>query len=234
MRSSPRPPSGLIRMKIILLWLVMLGAGGCMNGSGHEIQEHELYAPVPQSLIMVVGDSLSSGYGMARHEGWVALLQERLAQERLARQQRLYRIMNVSRNGATTFVGRRQLSGHLELYRPDIVIIALGGNDALLRLPLEQVHDNLDTMLAEVYAGHARAVLVALELPEKLGRDYARGFSAIYARLAKKYETPLVRHVLDGVYGHRGLMQADGVHPNMQAQAKMLDNIWPALKILLN
>lgn len=210
-----------------MLLMMALLIASC--ASREEVDEPVVYIPAAERLVMVVGDSLSNGHGIERHEGWVALLQERLAHRRQG-----FQVVNFSLNGATSFVGRSRIRDQLELNRPDIVIVALGGNDAILRLPLEKVKDNLDAILAELQSRNIKTLLVGLRIPEKYDRLYAEAFAVMYVTLADKYGVVLVPHLMEGVLGIEQYMQRDGVHPNMLAQPRMLENVWPRLERLLD
>lgn len=185
--------------------------------------------PADERLVMVVGDSLSNGHGMERHEGWVALLQERLASRN-----EVFRVENFSMNGVTTFVGRSRIRAQLELYRPYIAIVALGGNDAILRMPAEKVRGNLESMLAELQAHDVRTLLAGVRIPDSYDEQYATGFADMYGELAGKYRVNLVPDLMEGVFGVERYMQPDGIHPNAQAQPRMLENVWPQLKSMLD
>jgi acyl-CoA thioesterase-1 len=178
--------------------------------------------------MLVVGDSLSAGYGVAVNATWVALLERRLANEGYG-----YRVVNASISGDTTGGALNRLPRALELHRPAIVILELGGNDGLRGLPLKQVRANFETMLTQVRAAGARPVLIGMRMPTNYGPDYTEGFYKLYGELAKKYDAPHVDFFLDKVALDPSLMQADGIHPTAKAQPILLDNVWPVLKPLL-
>lgn len=179
-------------------------------------------------VILVVGDSLSAGYGMSADAAWVALLQRRLTAQGYE-----HRVVNASVTGETTGGARGRLPRALKLHKPAVVILELGGNDGLRGLPLRQVRDNLEAMIAQTHAAGARVVLLGMHMPPNYGSAYAAQFHAMYRELAARHRTPLVDFFLDGVALDENLMQEDGVHPNAAAQPRLLDNVWPALASVL-
>jgi acyl-CoA thioesterase I len=186
---------------------------------------HAATAPGP---ILVLGDSLSAGYGVKVDATWVALLQRRLAAQGYG-----YRVVNASVSGETTGGARARLPRALELHKPSIVVLELGGNDGLRGLPVKQVRDNFQAMIEQSRKAGAQVVLVGMRMPPNYGTEYADSFHALYGELAQKYQLPLVDFFLDGVALDDNLMQADGIHPTAAAQPKLLDNLWPALAKVL-
>jgi acyl-CoA thioesterase-1 len=185
----------------------------------------------PRGPLLVVGDSLSAEYGLARDSGWVSLLRQRIARDKIA-----VEVVNASISGDTTSGGRSRLPALLAQHKPGVVVIELGGNDALRGLPLSMTQDNLRAMTQAAKAAGARVLLVGMQLPPNYGRKYAQDFAALFAGVAKAEGAALVPFFLAGVAdGPEAdkLFQADRIHPNEQAQARMLDNVWPALKPLL-
>ena len=185
-------------------------------------------SPAQQPVVLVVGDSLSAGYGVAVDSTWVALLQKRLAAQGYG-----YRVVNASVSGDTTGAARTRLPRALELHHPAIVILELGGNDGLRGLPLRQVRENFQFLIERSRAAGAQVVLIGMCMPPNYGAAYAEGFHALYGELARGYGTPLVGFFLDGVALDENLMQADGIHPTADAQPRLLDNLWPALQQVL-
>jgi acyl-CoA thioesterase-1 len=186
-------------------------------------------ASVP--VVLVVGDSLSAEYGLKRGTGWVALLEGRLAAEKIPA-----RVVNASISGDTTSGGRSRLGPLLKQHKPTHVLIELGANDALRGLPLSGTEDNLAQMVQASQKAGAKVLLVGMEVPPNYGTDYTERFGAIYPRLARKYRTGLVPFLLQGVADvpdARAMFQGDGIHPRQEAHPRMLDNIWPELKKLL-
>jgi acyl-CoA thioesterase-1 len=181
-----------------------------------------------ERTVMVFGDSLSAAYGLATSQGWVSLLGERIARERLD-----WRVVNASISGETTAGGLRRLPEDLKRHRPSLVVIALGANDGLRGQPVAAARTNLETMIRLVRASHAEPVLVGLMIPPNYGIEYAREFRELYPRLAKQARVPLVPFLLDGVAQDRELFQADQLHPTATAQPLILGNVWPVIVPLL-
>lgn len=182
----------------------------------------------PSGVILVLGDSLSSAYGMDVKDGWVQLLQDRLDGDRAG-----YRVVNASISGDTTNGGVTRLPSELEKHSPDIVVVELGGNDGLRGLPLEVTRENLASIIAKSQTAGARVLLVGMRLPPNLGPAYTDAFHALYGELAERYDTARVPFFLEGVGGVDGMMQPDGIHPRAEAQPRLLKNLWPHLKPLL-
>jgi acyl-CoA thioesterase-1 len=182
-------------------------------------------------VILVVGDSLSAEYGLKRGAGWVALLEQRLAREKIAA-----RVVNASISGDTTSGGRSRLPALLAQHKPSHVVIELGGNDALRGLPLAMTDDNLSQMVDAARKAGARVLLVGMQVPPNYGSDYARRFSELFAKVARRHQAALVPFLLEGVADGPDpmkLFQADRIHPKEEAQPRMLENVWPELKKLL-
>lgn len=182
-------------------------------------------------VILVVGDSLSAEYGLKRGTGWVALLEARLAREKVAA-----KVVNASISGDTTSGGRARLPALLAQHKPTHVVIELGGNDALRGLPLSGTEDNLAQMAQAAQKAGARVLLVGMQVPPNYGTDYTNRFTAVFTQVAKKHRTGLVPFLLEGVADvpdARALFQADGIHPRAEAQPRMLENVWPELRKLL-
>ncbi len=178
--------------------------------------------------VLVVGDSLSAEYGLARGSGWVALLEQRLQRERVGAT-----LVNASISGDTTSGGRTRLPSLLDQHKPTHVIIELGSNDALRGLPLAMTRDNLSVMVRAVRDTGAQALLVGNRMPPNYGRSYTQEFESMFTALAKAEGAALVPFMLAGVADSPnapGLFQDDGLHPNAQAQAIIFDNVWPVLR----
>ena len=174
--------------------------------------------------ILVVGDSLSAEYGLARGSGWVALLERRLAERKVAAH-----LINASISGDTTSGGRSRLPALLKQHKPDVVIIELGGNDALRGLPLDMTRDNLARMVEAAQGAGARVLLVGVDVPPNYGGDYARRFAGSYREVATARKVPLVPSILAGIAdapNAQQLFQPDRIHPLAVAHPRMLDNVW--------
>jgi acyl-CoA thioesterase-1 len=178
--------------------------------------------------ILVVGDSLSAGYGLGPNQSWPSLLEKRLREQRLD-----YSVVNASISGDTTAGGRSRIGAALDQARPAVVIIALGANDGLRGLPVSLMRDNLEAMLGAARARKARVVLVGMKLPPNYGIDYTRAFEQSYAELARRHKAALVPFLLEGVAERRELFQPDNIHPVAEAQPTILENVWKVLQPLL-
>ena len=181
--------------------------------------------------VLVVGDSLSAEYGLKRGSGWVALLAARLAQGKTAAT-----VVNASISGDTTSGGRSRLPQLLAQHRPAIVILELGGNDALRGLPLTMTRDNLGAMAQAAKAAGARVVVVGMQVPPNYGRQYGDEFAGLFAAVAKAQGAALVPFLLAGIADGpqaEAMFQADRIHPNATAHPAMLNNVWRALEPLL-
>lgn len=185
----------------------------------------------PLRRVMVVGDSLSAEYGLPRGSGWVALLQKRLAERQPG-----WEVINASVSGDTTAGGRSRLPGLLAQHRPDVVVLELGGNDALRGLALDATRANLLAMAQAVRQAQARVLLVGMQVPPNYGPRYTREFAQLYEQLARQEKLAWVPFFLKGIADQAdptALFQPDRIHPNTQAQPQMLDNVWAALLPLL-
>jgi acyl-CoA thioesterase I len=177
---------------------------------------------------VVLGDSLSAGFGLSPGQGWVTLLQRRLAAEGYG-----YQVVNASISGDTTGGGLRRLPRILAQHRPAIVLIELGGNDGLRGTPIAEIRRNLSAMIRLAKTSGARVVLASMLIPPNYGDRYTSEFAAVYTEVAAAEKIPLAGFLLDGVALDRGLMQADGIHPNEKGQPRLLENAWPVLKPVL-
>ena len=182
----------------------------------------------PAKTILVMGDSLSAGYGMAAREGWVSLLGERLARDRPG-----WRVVNASISGETTAGGASRIVGEVLRHRPDVVVIALGANDGLRGLPLREARRNLARMIGASQHVGAKVLLVGMRMPPNLGEDYTRGFERNYRDLAGLFDTALLPFLLEPIALDRNAFQDDNLHPTVEAQDKLLAHVWPALLPLI-
>jgi acyl-CoA thioesterase-1 len=181
--------------------------------------------------LLVVGDSLSAEYGLQRGSGWVALLAARMAREVPG-----YTVVNASISGDTTSGGRSRLPALLALHKPRLVVIELGGNDALRGLPLGATQDNLVQMARAAKAIGARVVVVGMAVPPNYGRKYGDDFTTLFATVAKAEGAALVPFLLAGVAdvpNAEALFQPDRIHPKAEAHPRMLANVWLVLRPLL-
>lgn len=185
-------------------------------------------ADAARPVILVLGDSLSAGYGLAPGQGWVALLERRLNEQGYE-----YRVVNASVSGETTGGGLQRLPRALALHHPAIVIIQLGANDGLRGLPVDELRANLEHMIDLGRRAGARAVLAGIRIPSNYGPRYTEGFFAVYGELARSRDVALVPFMLEGIALRDDLFLEDRIHPNAAAQPTLLDNVWPALEPLL-
>lgn len=176
-------------------------------------------------VLLVMGDSLSAAYGIEQQAGWVSLLQARLDGKA--------QVVNASISGETSSGAAARLPDLLGQHEPDIVVLELGGNDGLRGLPPGQFEANMTAMIEASRAAGAEVLLLGIDIPPNYGRAYRDAFTAVYTRLADDFELPLVPFLLEGVALEEDLMQSDGIHPTAAAQPRILENVWPALKPLL-
>ncbi|GKS92333.1 MULTISPECIES: arylesterase [unclassified Acidovorax] len=190
-----------------------------------------LAAAAAKPVILVVGDSLSAEYGLARGTGWVALLEKKLAEEKIDAT-----VVNASVSGDTTSGGRSRLPALLTQHRPSHVVIELGGNDALRGLPLQNTADNLKAMAQAAKQSGAKVLIVGMQVPPNYGTDYAKRFAGTFASVAKDTQSALVPFLLKGVADAAdptAMFQPDRIHPKAEAHPAMLANVWPELRKLL-
>ena len=201
-----------------VLWAAALG----VSAAGHA-------ADAPK--VLVVGDSLSAEYGLARGTGWVALLAQKLQADKLAAQ-----AVNASISGDTTAGGRARLPALLKAHQPAVVVIELGSNDALRGLSLAMTEANLSAMTQAAQKAGAKVLLVGMQMPPNYGAAYGKQFSDLFAKVARADNAALVPFMLKGVADRADalkLFQADRIHPTAEAHPTILANIWPALRKLL-
>lgn len=175
--------------------------------------------------IVVLGDSLSAAHGMMPAQGWVTLLQQQLGNA--------HQVSNASISGETSAGGLARLPAVLQKQRPQILLLELGGNDALRGLPLPELQRNLAAIIREAQRVHCRVLLIGMALPPNYGPDYGNKFRQVYIELARQYKVPLVPLLVAGFEQNLALFQADGIHPKPEAQPMMLRNVLPPLQALL-
>lgn len=175
--------------------------------------------------MLVFGDSLSAGFGIRVEDSWPTLLAKRLEAEKLP-----YSVTNASISGETTAGGRSRLPAALERFKPAVVVIALGANDGLRGLPLDQMRDNLAAMIRSAQTAKARVLLVGIRLPPNYGPDYTARFEDTFRSLARQEKTALLPFLLEPIALDAAAYQADGLHPVAAAQPKILDHVWKALR----
>lgn len=178
--------------------------------------------------ILVFGDSLSAGYGIAVSQSWPALLQARLEQEKFP-----HAVVNASISGETTAGGRSRLSAALKQHHPSVLVLALGANDGLRGLSVEAARSNLTEMIRAARATNAKVLMAGMRLPPNYGPDYTRQFSSMYADVARQEKVALLPFLLEPIAQDDAAFQPDRLHPTAAAQPKLLDHVWPVLKPLL-
>ncbi|MEN5041582.1 MULTISPECIES: arylesterase [Stenotrophomonas] len=201
----------------LLAWLLLMPMLACAKG------------PDTRAAVLVVGDSLSAAHNIPAASGWVNLLQQRVKQQITPPPA----IINASISGETTAGALTRLPGLLEKHRPSVVVIELGGNDALRGLSPTQLRGNLEKMIVDSQKAGAKVLLLGIDVPPNYGPAYRQRLRQTYAELAKAYKVPLLPFLLEGVALKPNLMQADGLHPTAAAQPQVLENVWPLLKPLL-
>jgi acyl-CoA thioesterase-1 len=185
-------------------------------------------AAAQEPVVLVLGDSLSSGYGIALERGWVRLLAHRLAERGAP-----HRVVNASIAGDTTRGGLARAAQALDAHRPRVLVLELGGNDGLRGIPVDETRRSLEGIIRLAAEREVQVLLVGIRLPPNYGAAYTQGFEALYPRLAREQGVPLVPFLLEGVADRPELMQADGIHPREEAQAQLLETVWGGLAPLL-
>jgi acyl-CoA thioesterase-1 len=179
--------------------------------------------------VLVFGDSLSAGYGLAQNAGWVSLLAQRTSKSAPD-----YRVVNASISGETAAGGRRRIDGVLTQHQPAIVIVELGANDGLRGQRIETLRADLAAILDACRRRNVRVLLVGMRIPPNYGAAYVRAFEDVYPSLAKEFRVPLVPFLLEGFGERAELFQADGIHPTREAQPLMLETVWRVLGPMLS
>ena len=179
-------------------------------------------------VVLVFGDSLSSAYGIGQKEGWVSLLQERLQKNALN-----YTVVNQSIPGETTSGGATRIKAAVAQAKPNVTIVALGGNDGLRGLPIKQMRDNLAQMVRVAQSAGGKVLLVGMKMPPNYGAAYNKEFEAAFLELSKQHRTALVPFLLDGMDKRRDLFQDDNIHPTAKAQPIIVETVWKRLRPML-
>lgn len=210
----------------------ILGSLLAMSASGFQVAQAVATPRTPQAptdTILVIGDSLSAEYGLARGTGWVNLVSQRLKDSFPE-----YQIRNSSISGDTTSGGLSRLSTALIQYSPKWVLIELGANDALRGLSLDMTQKNLEHMVEQVKASGAQVILVGMQIPPNYGKTYTEQFQNLFPTIAEKTQSALVPFLLSGIETQADMFQADGLHPNETAQPVLANNVWAVLEPLLH
>lgn len=178
--------------------------------------------------VLIVGDSISAGFGLDTRLGWVSLLEQRLKHEGFDD-----KVVNASISGDTSAGGRARLPALLAEHKPELVILELGGNDGLRGMLPTQLQQNLAGMIQQSKKAGAKVLLLGMRLPPNYGVRYTTAFAEVFPQVAKENDIPLVPFLLEGIGGVPSMVQSDGIHPTAEAQSRLLDNVWPMLKPLL-
>jgi len=212
-------------MATALAWLALV----CIGASPVRAAGPAKPAPAAQAkTVLVMGDSLSAGFGIAASQSWVALTGARMAKTNPG-----WRVVNASISGETSAGGASRIDAELKRLHPQIVVIALGANDGLRGLPLAQTKANLDRMIQASKAAKARVLLIGMRMPPNYGRDYTTGFAANYTALAKQHDVPLVPFLLEPIMADRANFQDDNLHPVASVQPALRDHVWKTLGPML-
>lgn len=188
-----------------------------------------LTLPAGAGTILVLGDSLSAGYGLAPGQGWVALLDQRLRERDIP-----CTIVNASISGDTSAGGLARIGTALAQHQPDILLLELGANDGLRGLSLSAMKNNLNSIIDQAKTAGAKVLLIGMQMPPNYGPRYTERFQSIYGELAREEQLPLVPFLLEKVALESTLMQPDNFHPNARAQPLLLDTVWPLLQPMLD
>ncbi|MCE2028877.1 arylesterase [Sessilibacter corallicola] len=180
--------------------------------------------------VLILGDSISAGYGINPHAGWVALLEQKLLS---VSDDNEVNVINASVSGNTSSDGLARLPKLIEAHTPDIIVVELGGNDGLRGHPLKVMESNLNSIIALGKNAGSEVILAGIEIPPNYGQRYTDEFKKVFVRVAEKNDVPFIPFILEGIALEPELMQDDGIHPTEDAQPLLLENIWPSLKEIL-
>ena len=181
-----------------------------------------------QPVVLVLGDSLSAGFGMSVEESWPSLLQTRLSDMGYP-----HRVVNASISGDTTRGGLARLPRALTIHQPELVVIELGGNDGLRAIPPEEIRRNLENLVELARESGARAIITGIMIPPNYGSEYITSFRGAFQQAADSTGVPLTPFVLEEIALKPGMMQEDGIHPTAEAQPLIVDNLWPWIEPML-
>ena len=181
-----------------------------------------------ENKVLVIGDSLSAAYGLAAEQGWVSLMDARLRETRPG-----WSVVNASISGETTAGGAARIDSALALHQPALVLIELGANDGLRGLPLEQAEANLARMVQAAQTAGAQVMVIGMHIPPNYGPDYTEAFHAMFGRVANRHDAALLPFLLEPIASDREAFLPDNVHPTAEAQAKLMEHVWPQLLALI-
>ena len=179
--------------------------------------------------IMILGDSLSAGYGLNPQQSWVVLLQQRLDQQ----QPKQHKVINASVSGETTSGALARLPKLLQTHKPDVVVIELGGNDGLRGQPPQIIQKNLAQLIQQSQKSKATVILLGMKIPPNYGAAYSQAFEKNYQILSQQYKVKLHPFFMNSIAGNKNLMQKDLIHPNASEQKTLLNNAYPLIKAAL-
>ena len=216
---ADRTISSLMRKRFITFFCLLFTCGPLVTAFATQDE---------RATILVIGDSLSAGYGMNVPDTWAAMLQSRLDEKGYG-----YRVVNASISGDTTGNGLRRMPRALKVHQPEIVLIELGGNDGLRGISVDIMRDNLEQMIVKAQESGAEVILAGMLIPPNYGDDYTQQFADAYPKLAEQYDVALIPFFMEGVALDGAMMQSDGIHPNEQAQPLLLENVWMTMEPLL-
>jgi acyl-CoA thioesterase-1 len=182
----------------------------------------------PARTVLVLGDSLSAGYGLAANQSWVSLTAQKMRASHPG-----WRVVNASISGETTAGGAARIGAELKRSKPAVVVVELGANDGLRGLSLEQTRGNLDRIIRSATSSGAKVLLVGMRLPPNFGAPYTQGFEKNFVDLSKRHRTAFLPFLLAPIAADRNNFQADNMHPVAAAQPRLRDHVWPALVPLL-
>lgn len=188
-----------------------------------------LSLPAWGGTILVLGDSLSAGYGMEPEQGWVTLLKDRLEEKGFP-----YQVVNVSISGDTSAGGAARIGDALKRHQADILILELGANDGLRGLPPEAMKKNLNSIIVQAKEAGAQVLLLGMQMPPNYGHQFTERFTDVYRELANEHQLPNPPFLLEKVALEPRMMQPDNLHPNAEGQPLLLETVWPALRPLLS
>jgi acyl-CoA thioesterase-1 len=216
-------------------WLVvsLFCAGFCLPLFASEITEkvNAKSTPSPDKIVLIVGDSLSAEYGLTRGTGWVQLMSDQAVKETIK-----VRVVNASISGDTSSGGLSRLPQLLKLHKPQVLIVELGGNDALRGLSMQMTQQNLSAMANQGKKAGAKVMVIAMQIPPNYGANYAQQIAQAYQRVSKETGAELNNQFLKGIADEADPLkwfQPDRIHPNEGAQSAMMKNVWPQLKRML-
>jgi acyl-CoA thioesterase-1 len=223
-------------LPLLLIALLLVAGAGCERrappASAPQAATPSLLQPSPADenaapVILMLGDSLTAGFGLPSELAYPALVQERLEARGYP-----HRVVNAGVSGDTSAGGLSRLDWLLR-QRVDIVLLALGANDGLRGQDPDAMRGNLAAVIERVQARGIRVVLAGMQMPANYGLDYTRRFAGVYPELARRYKVPLIPFLLEGVALNGDLNQADGIHPNSEGARVVADTVWNALEPLL-